>query len=357
MNINRHNYEELFLMYVDNELSDAQRAEVEAFVQQNPDLTEELALLMDAVLVPVDFTFEGKEILFKDERSININNYEEYFLLDVDNELNAAEKNEVEKFVLQHPKLQDEFTLLHQTKLEGEVVEFKGKETLYRTEKKERRVIAMSFTRFAVAASVIGLIATLWIVYPDNKSGVETFASTEKPAISQPEKEGKQQPTLATNNEDAVTPVVIDENFIASKKNTTSLVKPLKGDSKNQSDNKIQVKVVEESPNELLASLTPKQQNIEPVGRPVENTNTIETGLATQASNTNENASLIQPAFYKEANMDDDDEEKSFYIGSVEINKNKLRGLFKKASNLFDKKARTGEDRTLQIASFEIKTK
>ncbi len=102
MNINRHNYEEFFLMYVDNELSAAERAEVEAFVEQNQDLKTELELLKDAVMLP-DETIQlvNKSSLYKNERSINLNNYEEYFLLYVDNELGADEKDEVEKFVLQ----------------------------------------------------------------------------------------------------------------------------------------------------------------------------------------------------------------------------------------------------------------
>ena len=38
--INRHNYEEFFLLYVDGELETAQRATVEKFIEQNPDLIE-----------------------------------------------------------------------------------------------------------------------------------------------------------------------------------------------------------------------------------------------------------------------------------------------------------------------------
>ena len=52
MKIDRFNYEEFFLLYVDNELSAAERKQVEAFVEQHPDLEEELMMLKQSQLKP-----------------------------------------------------------------------------------------------------------------------------------------------------------------------------------------------------------------------------------------------------------------------------------------------------------------
>ncbi len=68
MELTRNTYEEYFLLYVDNELSAAERHGVERFVHDNPDLAEELAALKTAVLtMPEEIRFENKEILFRKE--------------------------------------------------------------------------------------------------------------------------------------------------------------------------------------------------------------------------------------------------------------------------------------------------
>ncbi len=98
--INRYNYEEFFLLYVDKELDADGQAAVEAFVSQNPDLAKELQLLQQATLADDNIEFERKEILYKKENSICLKNYEEYFLLFADNELNQQQMLEGENFVL-----------------------------------------------------------------------------------------------------------------------------------------------------------------------------------------------------------------------------------------------------------------
>src|SRR5260221_5328833 len=98
MSITRQNYEEYFLMYVDNELSIAERKVVDAFIQQYPDLQEELKALQRSILRPDrQLRFEDKQALLKNIPANPVNglNYEEYFVLYGDDELSSQEKEQV----------------------------------------------------------------------------------------------------------------------------------------------------------------------------------------------------------------------------------------------------------------------
>lgn len=73
--IDKGNYEEFFLLYVDNELPAADRAAVEAFVAAHPDLQEELELLLDTRLIPEEQLFHNPEVLLKPEPATRRNSY------------------------------------------------------------------------------------------------------------------------------------------------------------------------------------------------------------------------------------------------------------------------------------------
>ena len=86
MTINRNNYEQYFLLWVDGELSPEEMIAVERFIEEHPDLAEELSLLQDTKLVPEEqVVFKGKEQLLKQSTNeISLNNYETWFLLFID---------------------------------------------------------------------------------------------------------------------------------------------------------------------------------------------------------------------------------------------------------------------------------
>ncbi|MEJ7676545.1 MAG: hypothetical protein WKG06_01445 [Segetibacter sp.] len=189
MIINRDNYEEFFLLYVDKELKADGQAAVESFVRQNPDLAKELEMLQQATLVNNNIQFTEKELLYKKETSISLANYEQYFLLSADNELSEQQAIEVENFVLKHPQLQNEFTLLQETRLQPEPIVFAGKEKLYRKEKKKRRIIPITLLRVGAAAAIVSIVYISSIIVHNNKSSGKTgITASQKAAKATSEK-------------------------------------------------------------------------------------------------------------------------------------------------------------------------
>ena len=85
---------------------------------------------------------------------INRTNYESFFLLYLDRELNVADRQAVENFLQEHADLQKEFSLLQQTiQLPAELV-FEQKESLYHREGK-RRFIPIYGLRIAAGLALI----------------------------------------------------------------------------------------------------------------------------------------------------------------------------------------------------------
>lgn len=356
ISITQHNYEEFFLLYVDGELSGADKQAVEEFVKGNPGFAEELAMLQQMRLVDETVVFDDKAILYRHESTaISINNYEENFLLYVDNELSAEAKEQVETFVLQHPAVQDQFTLLKQTRLVPEPIYFPGKELLYRKEEKKKPVLYMGWQRIAVAAAFIGLAILVWPLFSGEKSATEQTIAKQEPAVIP---NAIQKDVVSPGKALAETGTILNNQLVTLKATNN-------GHQKN-------ISVVDNKATDLIASndiqpgeiLTVKENTIAEKSDlietarptqdlPIERTSFTASDIAQQKNNADENTAdnfLAQPAVYKE--LDTDDEKKSLYLGSIEINKDKLRGFFRKAGSIFRNKARQQEeDRTEAGAS------
>lgn len=157
MNINRQNYETFFLLYTDNELSAAEKKQVDEFVEANTDLQEELVMLQQSILKPEDVVFEDYECLFR--KGIAAEGIQEKLLLLLDNELPEVERTEIEGLIRSDQAIRDEWHILQQTKLQAvPAIVFKDKRSLYR--KEPGRLVAFPWQRIAAAAVLAGF--ALW---------------------------------------------------------------------------------------------------------------------------------------------------------------------------------------------------
>lgn len=151
MNINLNNYESIFLMYVDNELSIAERLFVERFIQEYPYLKEELAVLQEMVLpVEEDIVFDKNNLY----RFAAFGNLEVSMLLHLDEELDEKNKMLLLQQIESDNTAKESWDLLQKTKLDiTEHIIFPDKTTLYRSE--GGKIIVGRFAKWAVAAALI----------------------------------------------------------------------------------------------------------------------------------------------------------------------------------------------------------
>ena len=184
MKIDRHNYEEYFILYWDNELSEEQKQEVEKFVSETDDLQEEFRLLGETRFRPDDtIQYEYKKFLLgHGGESVNIANYKEQLLSYIDDELTPVQQKQLEEFISIHPAAQKELAQLQKVKLEPEQdIVFPDKSILYRREERTP-VIRLTWLRVAVAAAVIiiaGLV-TFRLTTGNSNGTTEEFATAKK---------------------------------------------------------------------------------------------------------------------------------------------------------------------------------
>ena len=236
MIINRHNYEECFILYWDNELSASQKQVVENFVKENQDLQEEFNILGQTRFVPDNnIQLEKKEFLLNNS-FINITNYEEQLLNYIDDEVTADQRKEIERFTAQYSVVKQELALLQKTKLQPEAeVIFPDKSILYRREEKVR-VISMTWFRVAVAAAII-LIAGFATFRLINTNG-------DTPTVAKVDKSKKQSSDKTTD-----LPIGNPANQIPQD-TKNDLVKTGKKSTEQPKDKKVDETIV---PNTLIA--------------------------------------------------------------------------------------------------------
>ena len=383
MSINHHNYEEYFILYMDNELSNDDRCMVETFVQQNPHLKEELDLLFQYKLTPdSSVIYNGKEDLMKvnpafggksSDAPVTLTNCEEWLVLYMDNELTASQKATVDKFLAANPSVKEEFALLQRTQIQPEVMFFSDKAVLYRTEEKTKPAPVSSWRLAAAAVLLLGIGITTAIlinkksspgniakgtstkkiidtqnqVVPNkelNNTAIESIAAendNNKGPLTPDVKQATANNVIARKNKIVPKyklPVIIipqpvkDEQAVATTNKTNNLPKPLENPNLLTNDKS----------NSAIATTNISKEIINPKNSLTNNTVTTQ----------NPQPSNIVNASY--SNTDD-----GAALDQSNGKKNKNRGFFRKIARTFEKRTDIDptDDNKLLVAGLSIRLK
>jgi hypothetical protein len=201
-NIHLGNYEEFFILYMDNELSDAQMAEVDAFLALHPDLQAEFELLMNTRLPLENFQIDKEALL---SGAMKLEGLDEELLLFLDGELPSDRRKVVELELDANPHFRQEFDLLQKTKLDAaETVTFPDKASLYRHT--ERAGLFRPWMRAAAAVLLIGSLGALYLATNGEKTPDPVAQQPGKGTDAARNTEQMIQPTNDT--ETTITPVI-----------------------------------------------------------------------------------------------------------------------------------------------------
>jgi len=279
MNINRHNYEEFFLLYVDKELSAAERKAVDMFVQENPDLQIELNLLQETVLSADDIVLDKKDWLYMEE---GVSALQEELLLYADEELTGNDKRAVEAMLATNKKARAEWAILKQTKLQADLdIVFADKQSLYR--KEAGRVVGFRWWRVAAAAVLLGF--GLWTGVAVYKNNSTSKTGAEELAVKADQQQKK---TGATASPDSIAEANTTTNNIASTtgKDNGQITSPVK-DQNAVEKNNAQNSIVPKESIAVQNNSNKKQENNLPTA-PLQNIN---------SNNSNERiVAIVQPS-------------------------------------------------------------
>jgi len=354
MRIDRHNYEECFILYWDNELTASQKQAIENFVKENPDLQEEFTVLGEARFTPDSkIQFEEKNFLLNSS-TINITNYEERLLSYIDDELNPEERKEIERSAEKNPLVQKELSLLQKTKLQPEAeLVFPGKSDLYRTEEKIS-VIRMTWFRVAVAAAII-LITGFAVLQLVNANRVrddvarvdEAKTPSTKSGNSSTSSEGQKSPDQ-TPVDERTTKVNTGDNKKETGTNKKNDIKPVIENKDQQSS---VVAYQPENKNNL-----PKESE-----RPgeIEPTKVGNTEVAILDKKDIDGATAAINTVLTDFDVTPKDNI-SLYIPEPEKEKGGLKGFLRKTTRVFERRTKiqtTTEDNKLLVGAFALSLK
>lgn len=356
MNIDRHNYEEWFMRFADNELSEAEQQAVQAFAAANPDLQIELQFFLQCKLDPSEEIVYVHKADLLQPAPIHAHNYTEWLVASADGELTAEEQQVLDAFLLRNPAYRSELDIICSLKLEPDTsLVYPDKQELYRHEE-ERRVVPIRWWTIAAAAMLILVAGFLWLTRENDKLPIKELAS--QTGVAAGTTESAKLPGKEGNKEKTTNPATLQQTGTSKEENPTGQaqtksalqVDPAQGQvARTTPIAEVPVKTVEpsEDPSMKATSIVVPEQKtslIAAVQAPV--IDLPDTRLVPEEKTSN-------VVYYASSTMD---ESQHVDVLNTEVStKNSMRGLLRRASRIISKRNNSNSNgRGLLIGGFEI---
>ncbi len=356
MNINSDNYENFFLLYVDNELSAAEKKTVEQFVAQHPDLKEEFKLLQQTVFNADTISFTDKTNLLKNEWEAVQQNLLHY----LDDELSETEKKETKELLKTDVAANTEWALLQQTKLQPDIsIVFFNKKILYK--KESGKIIVFGWRKIAAAAILLGLgmWATIFL-FKNNKTNNLTVATIKITTLPQ-----KNLPNIIApvQNDTSNIDAIIASNKILKTPNTINKINLPKVDTTKEANDVVIKNNTASLDNNLPKPVYEKINTPQSNKTVVANVPTINNAADNlpsgskmiPATTTNEEASgYALNANLSQGNEEQNKETTILYMDEEKVKKTKMGSFFRKVKRLVERNTNVKAGNSVKVASFNF---
>ena len=332
MEINQHNYEHYFLMYIDNELSADEKAAVNDFIMQYPNYANKLETLQQLKISPDTLIYENKFSLYK------LSEQDQQCITYLENEMTNEEKASFENKLFANTSLQSHVKqwqgafLTTPTNIE---IAPNFKNSLFKKSAQIKPLWAtVPFKRLASVAAILVVVIGFRLFNAENKQEASSFTNNNVGKI-----ELNKKAFIETNKGADIngTKSAIAVNKIKKEKllpivNANGLGQ---NDYANSNLNSLNNKNIAAPNNDVAivpkAAIDTKATN-EISALPMEI-------LPTSISNVNEEAKnnfeAITPIQVQYINIDTDEEDRSINIANLEIDGAKFREFSRKITTLF----------------------
>jgi hypothetical protein len=159
MKICRSNYEVFFIDFLDGALSQPETIELHRFLEENPDLADELIALKQIALQPDECQYLQKENLKKNENLNGVSNYFDYLCISsLENSLTESEKIDLNSIIAQNESQKQTFSLYQKLKLKHDnSLVYNNKSSLKRVS-----ILKLTYSNFRAVASVAAAITVIF---------------------------------------------------------------------------------------------------------------------------------------------------------------------------------------------------